>query len=331
MSILGFNNRMVSQNSQPFFGEFKKQASSYIKEKIKTARLALTDVTPAQLMTEEATNGNPWAPDAKTMGLISRAAFDIDDYWRIVEILHSRLANFDKKNWRPSYNALVLLDHLMTHGPESVANEFQDEKSSIREMQCFNHVDEKGFNWGLALRKKSERILELLEKKTLLKQERDRARKVTREIQGFGSFSKRVSSSKNAILQESMSSDIFGRSHSQFNEHSNNEDDDDINILPSFSNAVEKPASILNETSSTVERENSTIQRASSKENMAPVKSYEQREVLHGWSSSSAKEMNSLLNGGSSSSIVDEDDHYHPFGAIDKQSKTSLLGGEMED
>lgn len=33
----------------PFFHEFKKQASFFFKEKIKTARLALTDVTPAQL------------------------------------------------------------------------------------------------------------------------------------------------------------------------------------------------------------------------------------------------------------------------------------------
>jgi hypothetical protein len=35
----------------------KKQASFFFKEKLKTARLALTDVTPLQLMTEEATDG----------------------------------------------------------------------------------------------------------------------------------------------------------------------------------------------------------------------------------------------------------------------------------
>ncbi|CAI0443161.1 unnamed protein product [Linum tenue] len=33
----------------PILAEFKRQASFYLKEKIKTARLALTDVTPAQL------------------------------------------------------------------------------------------------------------------------------------------------------------------------------------------------------------------------------------------------------------------------------------------
>lgn len=38
------------------------------------------------------------------------------------------------------------------------------------------------------MRKKSERVVKLLEKGPLLKEERDRARKVTRGIRGFGSF-----------------------------------------------------------------------------------------------------------------------------------------------
>ena len=44
------------------------------------------------------------------------------------------------------------------------------------------------FNWGLAVRKKSEQILKLLEEGTLLKEERNRARRLSRGIQGFGSF-----------------------------------------------------------------------------------------------------------------------------------------------
>lgn len=45
MSILSKNNNMSTAS----FHEFKKQASFFFKEKIKTARLALTDVTPAEL------------------------------------------------------------------------------------------------------------------------------------------------------------------------------------------------------------------------------------------------------------------------------------------
>jgi hypothetical protein len=41
-------------------------------------------------MTEEATNGDASPPNAKTMSLIAREAFEIDEYVRISDILHTR-------------------------------------------------------------------------------------------------------------------------------------------------------------------------------------------------------------------------------------------------
>lgn len=41
-------------------------------------------------LAEDATNGNPGAPETRVLKIISRAAFEIDDYWRIAEILHKR-------------------------------------------------------------------------------------------------------------------------------------------------------------------------------------------------------------------------------------------------
>ncbi|GJY39407.1 ENTH domain-containing protein [Tanacetum coccineum] len=190
----------------PSFHELKKQASFFLKEKIKTARLALTDVTPAELLTEEAIDEDLWPPDTRTMGLISRAAFEVDDYWRIVNILHKRLWKFDKENWRGSYKALVILDHLLTHGPERVSEEFQCDKEVIKEMSIFQHLDEKRFNWGLRVREKSERILKLLEEdRSFLKQERCRARKLTRGIKGFGSFPQKSISNRLTELRSQTS------------------------------------------------------------------------------------------------------------------------------
>lgn len=196
-------------NNPPSFHEIKKQASFFLREKIKTARLALTDVTPAQLyvddrslyyyymcdvcattlihfrsfvwrLAEEATNANSVGPDARTLKMLSKAAFEVDDYWRIVGILHKRsvfffffffpvilidlnfvdwiwscflvfvficfrLVKYDKRNWRESYKAVVLLEYLLTHGPESVAEEFQRDRDEIREMERFQYIDEKGW------------------------------------------------------------------------------------------------------------------------------------------------------------------------------------------
>ncbi|KAL3850683.1 hypothetical protein ACJIZ3_012565 [Penstemon smallii] len=223
MSILSSISSNSGNMNTPTFHEFKKQASFFFKEKIKTARLALTDVTPAQLLAEEATNGNPGGPDARTLKMLSKAAFEVDDYWRIVEILHKRLVRFDRRHWRVSYKALIVVEYLLTHGPESVAEEFQSDRDVIKEMESFQHIDEKGFNWGLNVRKKCERILKLLEKGPLYKEERDRARKISRGIEGFGSFSHRNSSVKEEIVEES-SQKPFDRCNSQFSDHTNQED-----------------------------------------------------------------------------------------------------------
>ncbi|XP_072997475.1 epsin-3 [Typha latifolia] len=201
-----------------FFHEFKKQASFFLKEKIRTARLALTDVTPAQLLTEEATNANPWGPDAKTMGFISRAAFDIDDYYRIVEILHKRFSKYGRHQWREPYKALILLEHLLTHGPESIAQEFRSDREVIQEMGTLQFIDEKGFDWGSTVRKKSERVLMLLEKGPLLKEERNRARKISLGIQGFGSFSLNWSSNNRDRID--LDSDCYARSNSNCEDYS---------------------------------------------------------------------------------------------------------------
>ena len=63
----------------------------------------------------------------------------VGDVWLVF-----RLSEFDRIHWRASYNALIVLEHLLTHGPKSVANEFQSEVPAIKAMENFQHVDEKG-------------------------------------------------------------------------------------------------------------------------------------------------------------------------------------------
>ncbi|KAL3032506.1 hypothetical protein AAZX31_02G087200 [Glycine max] len=159
--ILKILPKKTANMSSALIHEIKGQAFRFLKEKIKTARLVLTDVTPVQLMTEEVTNENPRPPDTRTRSIIARAAFEVDEYERI-EILHHRLSKFDKGYWRASYNALTLLEHLLTHGPKRVPEEFQCDIHVIEEIGQFQYIDEKRFNWGLSVRKLSERILKLL-------------------------------------------------------------------------------------------------------------------------------------------------------------------------
>lgn len=219
-------NRSSISMGTPSFIDLKKQASFFFKEKLKTARLALTDVTPLQLMTEEATDGESCGPNTQTLGSISKAAFEFEDYLQIVNVLHKRLAKFDQRNWRMAYNSLIVVEHLLTHGPESVSDEFQGDKDVISQMQSFQQIDEKGFNWGLSVRRKSEKVLRLLEKGDLLKEERKRARELSRGIQGFGSFNRKPS--KNEVLQESSSCRKCNYNFTKYIE-----DDQEINTMVS--------------------------------------------------------------------------------------------------
>ncbi|XP_058209985.1 epsin-3 isoform X2 [Rhododendron vialii] len=146
-------------------------------------------------LAEEATNNDPCSPDAKTMTQITQASFDIDDYWRIADILHRRFYSIDLKQWRQYYKSMALLEFLLTHGPEEFAGEFRRDYRTIQELGTFQHTDENGFDWGKTMRMRSERILELLSGGERLKQARLKALKITKEIQGFGSSTPSPSSS----------------------------------------------------------------------------------------------------------------------------------------
>ncbi|KAE8660073.1 hypothetical protein F3Y22_tig00116958pilonHSYRG00029 [Hibiscus syriacus] len=88
--------------------KIKEQASCFLQEKYRDARIAFTDVTAAELLTEDATNNDPWGPDVRTMTKISETSFNMEDYWRIVHIIHRRFdwgLNMQKR----SDNVLELL------------------------------------------------------------------------------------------------------------------------------------------------------------------------------------------------------------------------------
>ncbi|KAG7559882.1 ENTH domain [Arabidopsis thaliana x Arabidopsis arenosa] len=259
MSMMSKNRSSIAMGT-PSFLELKKQASFFFKEKLKTARLALTDVTPLQLMTEEATDGESCGPNTQTLGTISKAAFEFEDYLAIVEVLHKRLARFDKRNWRMAYNSLIVVEHLLIHGPESVSDEFQGDRDVISQMQTFQQIDEKGFNWGLAVRKKAEKVLKLLEKGELLKEERKRARELSRGIQGFGSFNHKSSShslSEDEVLQEST---VYRKCNSNFTKKHNEDDQENTMVSPNDADNFPQP----------LVTDPSEESRTSMKENMDP-------------------------------------------------------------
>ncbi|PPD95660.1 hypothetical protein GOBAR_DD07315 [Gossypium barbadense] len=194
--------------------KIRKQASCFLQEKYRNARIAFSDVTAAELLAEEATNNDPWGPDARTMTKISEASFNMNDYWRIVYVLHKRLDHIDWKHWRQSYKTLTLLEFLLTHGPTTIAEEFLCDSEVIEELGTFTHVDENGFNWGLNMQKRSDKILELLGGGEALTQARLKALKTTKEIKGFVSTLADI----NDPHMDNLETPILAKNESSFDE-----------------------------------------------------------------------------------------------------------------
>ncbi|KAF6982201.1 hypothetical protein CFC21_000622 [Triticum aestivum] len=163
-----------------FTAKLGRQASGYLQDKYKKARLALGDVTPAELAVQEATNDDACVPDAKTLASIAEAAFDIDDYWRIANVLHRRLGCVhDWKEWRPVYKALVVLEFLLTHGPEELPGDFLPDMQALRDLRGFTYTDDKGFDWGASMQRRADSVVGLLTDADRLKDARQRVRSLS--------------------------------------------------------------------------------------------------------------------------------------------------------
>ncbi|KAG2402071.1 uncharacterized protein HKW66_Vig0232670 [Vigna angularis] len=206
-----------------FLEQIKKQTTNFLQEKYKSARMTFTDVTETELLAEEATNKDDCSPDAKTMTRIAEASFDIDEYWRIVDILHHRLYNVDWEQWRQAYKTMVLLEFLLTHGPQEFAPEFQCDVEIIEDLGGFTHIDEKGFNWGSRMQKLSDEIVKLLQNAEALTEARLKALKITNGIQGFGSSVKCPSPTSSSSAGSSSFYSFFTTSTPDNMFHSNDE------------------------------------------------------------------------------------------------------------
>lgn len=168
---------------------FKHRASFLFKDSLKIARCAFVDVSPAELMTEDATNADEWGPTTKAMADICSVIFNSEDYLRIVQVLHKRFALNSKKDWRKIHKSLILLEYLLCRGPEHLVMEFRDDKKRFEELTHFDYVDWTGIDRGAAVQRRAKQVLRLLMDEAFYKEERARAQKISRGISGFGSQS----------------------------------------------------------------------------------------------------------------------------------------------
>jgi epsin len=100
-------------------------------------------------LTEEATNDEEWGPATKVMASIAEACCHMEDYPRVVQVLHGRLSLIGKKHWRQFLKTLTVVEYLLLHGPEEIALEFSSDRDLIEDLSRFNYVDDRMYGGSL--------------------------------------------------------------------------------------------------------------------------------------------------------------------------------------
>lgn len=214
----------------------KNRATYLLKDSLKLARVALVDVSTAELMTEDATNADEWGPTTKQMAEISDSSHNSEDYLRIVHVLHERFALNTQKYWKQIHKSLILLEYLLCHGPQHLVVEFRQDKGRLEEFARFVYVDWKGVDRGSALQRRAKHVLHLLMDEAFYKNERTIAQKISKGIAGFGSESlPHMSTRPKSNVPRSQSASTLIRIHHNSGEDSSTllaDEDDQCNSEP---------------------------------------------------------------------------------------------------
>eukprot|EP00191_Tetraselmis_sp_GSL018_P001583 CAMPEP_0177603096 /NCGR_PEP_ID=MMETSP0419_2-20121207/15301_1 /TAXON_ID=582737 /ORGANISM="Tetraselmis sp., Strain GSL018" /LENGTH=278 /DNA_ID=CAMNT_0019096787 /DNA_START=240 /DNA_END=1073 /DNA_ORIENTATION=- len=154
-----------------------------VKKTLKQVALNLSEV---EVKVEEATSNEPWGPHGTIMSEIAEAAYDSDKYKDIMGVLARRLQ--DKgENWRHVYKSLLLLEHMLKHGPMKVVHELRGNVNILDNLTRFRYADAKGKDLGVNVRNRAKTLMELVQDPERIKQERDKARQNRNKYGGVSS------------------------------------------------------------------------------------------------------------------------------------------------
>jgi hypothetical protein len=91
------------------------------------------------------------------------------------------------KEWPHIYKALAVFEHLLLHGPESIAEEIKEQLFNLRTLHDFQSIDERGQDKGHAIREKSKKLVEWVTTPSILAEERAKTDALKKKYVGISS------------------------------------------------------------------------------------------------------------------------------------------------
>ena len=109
---------------------------------------------------------------------IAQSTYDYQEYPVVMQNVWKRV-NESGKNWRIVYKALTLLEYLIRNGSERSVEDGRDHIYQIRTLCDFQYTEPGGVDQGINVREKSRQIVDLLNDRDRLKEEREKVSHVS--------------------------------------------------------------------------------------------------------------------------------------------------------
>jgi epsin len=138
------------------------------------AKMYVLNLSPLEVLVEEATNTETWGPHGSMMAEIAEACFDPEGYRQVLGVLARRLQEGGER-WRCAYKALLLLEHLVKHGPPKAAADVAASRSVLERLQKFEYKDANGRDHGANVRHRAAEIAALVAAPQRVAEEREKA------------------------------------------------------------------------------------------------------------------------------------------------------------
>ena len=133
-----------------------------VKKYVRKAQNAVLNVTDMEAKVREATNNEPWGTSTTVMQTIAEGTNNYQQFHEIMPFVYRRFSEKAANEWRQIYKSLQLLDFLVRNGSERVVDYARSHIAVVEMLRHFSYVDSKGVDRGLAIRKRSEELVSLL-------------------------------------------------------------------------------------------------------------------------------------------------------------------------
>jgi len=155
-----------------------------IADKVTNVVMNYTDV---EAKVREATNDDPWGPTGVLMQEVAQATMTYEHFPEVMTMLWKRMLQDNRKNWRRTYKALLVLNYLVRNGSERVVTSAREHIYDLRGLENYTYVDEFGKDQGINVRHKVKELIDFIQDDEKLREERKKAKKNKDKYVGMSS------------------------------------------------------------------------------------------------------------------------------------------------